>query len=178
MPELVRPLTRVHASFLQAMREFRTEGRGSSDDNTMIGRENREFSSTWDTPEGFAKYVQALLDEAREDVPRPEWKVPSTTLWYVDRTEYLGRLSIRHRLTPFLLEKGGHIGYDVRPTARRRGYATAMLAAALPVAAGLGIEHVLVTCDTDNEPSRRVIEINGGRFEDERAGKLRYWIET
>lgn len=178
MPELVTPTPDVRASFLQAMAEFRAEGRGGSTDDSMIGREHREYAATWDTPDGFAAYVADLRAAAREETPRPEGFVPSTTLWYVERTEYLGRLAIRHRLTQFLLDIGGHIGYDVRPSARRRGYATAMLRAALPVARDLGVERALVTCDTDNVASRKVIEANGGIFEDERNGKLRYWVAT
>ena len=129
-------------------------------------------------PEVFRGYVAQVVDQAREDAPRPAWMVPSTTLWWVDGTDYLGRISIRHRLTPILLDWGGHIGYDVRPSARRRGYATAMLAAARPVAARLGIDPALVTCDPDNTGSRKVIEANGGVLEDQRAGKLRFWVPT
>jgi predicted acetyltransferase len=91
---------------------------------------------------------------------------------------YLGRISVRHRLTPALWEIGGHIGYDVRPSARRRGHATAMLRLALPVAHRLGIDPALITCDSANVASRRVIERNGGVFEDERRGTLRYWVRT
>ncbi|WP_406215928.1 GNAT family N-acetyltransferase [Streptomyces canus] len=78
----------------------------------------------------------------------------------------------------FMLEFGGHIGYVVRPGARRRGHATAMLAAALPVCRQLGIARALVTCDAGNTASRKVIEANGGEFEDRRGVKLRYWIRT
>ena len=73
--------------------------------------------------------------------------VPQTVLWWVAGDEYLGRLSIRHRLTPHLLYFGGNIGFEVRPSARRRGHATAMLAAALPLAAALGIDPARVDCD-------------------------------
>src|SRR5690242_3199976 len=83
-------------------------------------------------------------------------------LWWVDGDEYLGRIAIRHRLTAQLRASGGHIGYDVRPSARRRGHATAMLRAALPVARALGVDSALVTCDAGNVASRRVIERNGG----------------
>ena len=96
----------------------------------------------------------------------------------MDGSEYLGRLNIRHRLTPWLLERGGHIGYDVRPSARNNGYATRMLGDSLPIARRLGIADVLVTCDVDNTASRRVIEKNGGQLEDERGGKLRFWVRT
>ena len=104
--------------------------------------------------------------------------MPATELWWVDGDAFLGRLSIRHRLTPLLLEVGGHIGYDVRPSARRLGHATAMLGAALPVASALAIDPALLTCDVTNVASRKVIERNGGRLEDERAGKLRFWVPT
>ncbi|MCO1656604.1 GNAT family N-acetyltransferase [Pseudonocardia humida] len=178
MPELIRPLPRVRESYVAAMAEFQAEGRGKPDDQTMIGVEIREFGSTWHTPEGFARYVSRLRAEAEEDAPRPPGIVPATTLWWVDGAEYLGRLAVRHRLTPRLLEGGGHIGFDVRPSARRRGHATAMLRAALPVVAGLGIDRALVTCDVDNVASRKVIEACGGEFEDRRGVKLRFWVAT
>jgi predicted acetyltransferase len=104
--------------------------------------------------------------------------VPSTTLWWVDGDEYLGRLAIRHRLTPRLTNLGGHIGYDVKPSARRQGHATAMLAAALPLARARGIDPALVTCDESNAGSRRVIEANGGVLEDKRGSELRFWVPT
>ncbi|HEY7926376.1 MAG TPA: GNAT family N-acetyltransferase [Candidatus Dormibacteraeota bacterium] len=77
-----------------------------------------------------------------------------------------------------LREVGGHIGYGVRRSARRRGHATAMLRGVLPKAFALGIHPALVTCRTDNLASRRVIEHNGGVLEDERRGELRYWVPT
>lgn len=83
-----------------------------------------------------------------------------------------------HRLTAVLLEIGGHVGHDVRPSARRRGHATEMLRQALAVARELGIDPALVTRDVDNVGSRTVIERNGGVFEDQRHGKLRYWVPT
>ena len=160
------------------MAEFRAEGRGGPEDRSMVGRDIQQFGDRWHDPQVFAAYVRRVCDEALEETPRPERFVPSTTLWWVDGTEYLGRIAIRHRLNAFLLEYGGHIGYDVRPSARRRGHATAMLRQALPVAHRLGIDPVLVTCDVDNTASRKVIEANGGALEDQRGVKLRYWIAT
>lgn len=176
MPELTPPTPVVQASFLAAMAEFQAEGRGTPDDTSMVGQEIADNSATWDDPEAFAEYTRGLREQSREDAPRPEGYVPSTTLWWVSGEQYLGRIAIRHRLTPWLLEYGGHIGYDVRPSARRQGHATAMLRAVLPVARGLGIDPVLVTCDTDNIGSRKTIEANHGVLEDERGGKLRYWV--
>ncbi|GIJ43279.1 hypothetical protein Val02_01650 [Virgisporangium aliadipatigenens] len=178
MTALVLPAVEFHASFLGAMAEFQAEGRGSADDLTMIGDEIREHAPLWTSPDAFRGYVLGLRAQALEETPRPEWMVPDTTLWWVDGVVYLGRVSIRHRLSERLRLVGGHIGYDVRPSARRRGHATAMLRAALPVARGLGIDSALVTCDVTNVASRRVIEANGGVLEDEREGTLRYWVST
>jgi predicted acetyltransferase len=160
------------------MAEFRAEGRGSPDDGSTIGFELRELGHQWATPETFAGYVTWVRSQALEDSPRPEGHVPSTTLWWVQDDEFLGRLAIRHRLTPHLREAGGHIGYDVRPPARRRGHATAMLRAALPVAHGLGIASALITCDATNLASRKVIEANGGVIDDQRGDTLRFWVPT
>ncbi|MFI9171227.1 GNAT family N-acetyltransferase [Streptomyces lincolnensis] len=173
MPHLTQPDVRFHRSFLDAMREFAATG---TDPDSLIAQEIERYGERWRDPAEFAAYVEMV----RAEVARPrrlDW-VPMTTLWYVEDDTYLGRLGIRHRLTPFLLERGGHIGYGVRPGARLRGHATAMLRHALPVCRDLGIDRVLVTCDTTNTGSRKVIEANGGEFEDERGGKLRYWIRT
>ena len=102
---------------------------------------------------------------------------PRVGCW-VDGENYLGRIAVRHHLNDFLADVGGHIGYDVRPSRRREGHATAMLRAVLPHAHALGIDSALVTCNTDNVGSIRVIEAAGGVFEDQRGTKLRYWVPT
>ena len=178
MPALRPPDAAVRRSFLTAMDEFRAEGRGQASDDTMLGREIRQFGGDWPDPDRFQAYVSYLRGQAAEDAPRPAGHVPSTTMWWADGAEYLGRLVVRHRLNQRLLDRGGHIGYDVRPSARRQGHATAMLAEALPVARSLGIGPALVTCDQGNAGSRRVIEANGGVLEDQRGRELRFWVPT
>jgi predicted acetyltransferase len=178
MAGLVVPLTQVHASFMAAMAEFEAEGRGSADDETVLGWELREYGASWSTSDGFADFVEMLKRQRLEATPRPAGHVAATTMWWVDADEYLGRIVVRHRLTPRLLEFGGHIGYDVRPTARRRGHATAMLRGILPLARELGIASALLTCDVANVASRAVIERAGGVFEDQRGPKLRFWVPT
>ena len=166
-PELIVPTVRVHRSFLAAAEEFHREGRATEVDLGELLDRGR-----------FAAYVGHLLAEALRETPRRLGWVPCTHLWLVDGSEYLGRLAIRHALTDWLRQVGGHIGYEVRPTARRQGHATRMLAVGLPVAASLGIDPVLITCDVDNIASRRVIEANGGQLEESRNGKLRFWVPT
>ena len=177
MPELIQPDVRVHRSFLEAMAELRDDGYGNPRDASTIGRDMRERSGLWETEEGFARYTELLRSEA-EGRNLPPGYVPATSLWWVDGATYFGCIHIRHELTGPLREVGGHIGYYVRPSARRRGHATAMLRAALPFVHQLGIHSALLTCDASNIASRKVIEANGGAFEDERHGKLRYWMAT
>ena len=176
MPELIAPDARFRRSFAAAMDEFRGEGRGSPGAQSVIDGYLRDRSDAWLGAGAFEAFVESIRAERLEETPRPAWRVPDTELWWVEEEEFLGRIAIRHRLTAALLEVGGHIGYDVRPSARRRGHATEMLRQALGIAKDLGIERVLVTCDVDNVGSRTVIERNGGGFEDERAGKLRFWL--
>ncbi len=179
VPALVPPTVDARPSFLAAMDEYVAEGRGGPDDFSNIGADLRAYASTWSSPAGFADFVGFLLAQRREETPRPPGYVPTTVLWWLEGEVYLGRLNIRHRLAPGPAgERNGHIGYDVRPSARRQGHATAMLAAARPVAAALGLPKVLITCDFDNQPSRRTIERNGGIPAARRDEKLRYWLAT
>lgn len=178
MPRLLAPSIALHASLLEALDEFRAEGRLGPGDSTGLAYEVRDGIPGLDDPRGFAAYVAGLQARALPHGPRPAGFVPDTILWFSDGPTFIGRLAIRHRLTDSLRETGGHIGYDVRPSARRRGHGTEMLRQALPIANALGIDPALVTCDVDNIGSRRVIEANGGRLEDERLGKLRFWVPT
>ncbi len=128
-------------------------------------------------PGGLDLTVAAMKGEPAPEPP-PDGYVPQTTLWWVEGDAFVGRLAMRHRLTPHLQEEGGNVGYDVRPSARRRGHATAMLAAALPRLAALGVDPALIDCDADNVASRRVIEKNGGRLERAARGSLYYFVPT
>lgn len=179
MPELRCPHPQFRQSYLAAMDDFASEGRGgSSDQDSALGRNIATYTGEWETPAGFETFVEALRASGDVSVPPPEGWVHSSTLWLVEGDDFLGEIRIRHELTPGLFEIGGHIGYDVAPAHRRRGHGTMMLRLALPKAAALGIERALVTCDNDNIGSKRIIEANGGVFEDERQGKLRYWVPT
>ena len=115
----------------------------------------------------------------------PKDKVQATQYIYVREQDQkvVGVLQIRHYLNELLATWGGHIGYSVAPSERRRGYATEMLALALQKCKELGISRVLITCFPENEGSRRTILKNGGVYEstvyiDEIKKEVeRYWIE-
>jgi predicted acetyltransferase len=173
MPELALPDLSFRDSFLTAMAEFADEGR--TGDDSAIGHDLQEWIGRWESPEGFAAYVADV--RADETDPPAGW-VRCTTWWWVEGTEYLGRIALRHELNQNLREVGGHIGYDVRRSRRREGHATRMFAEVLARAGEQGIDPALVTCDLDNAGSRAIIENAGGVLEDERRGKLRYWVPT
>lgn len=110
-------------------------------------------------------------------------KVPSTTFFALDldRNIFVGAMNIRHYLNEKLLATGGHIGDGIRPSERRKGYATEMIRLGLIECKKLGIDRVLMTCDKDNIGSRKSITNNGGVLENEveEDGEIvqRYWID-
>jgi predicted acetyltransferase len=179
---LSEPDPHLQASYLAGLAELVAEGNAHYFDMVHPaepGYPGADYTlSTLADPDVFAEFCERTVDLARPESPRPAGWVTGTYLWMVEDDEVLGRISLRHALTPFLLEVAGHIGYAVRPSARGRGVATRALALMLPVAAARGIDPALVTCDEANVASRRVIEANGGRLEDERGGKLRFWVPT
>lgn len=109
----------------------------------------------------------------------PDGWVPAVQLVAFARDgQALGFLNLRLRLNDYLLEKGGHIGYSIRPSERGKGYAKEALCQGLQVAKEKNIKRALVTCSTENPASRAVILANGGELEDVRNGTERYWIEV
>lgn len=109
--------------------------------------------------------------------------VPDSTFFCLDeeRNIFVGAVNIRHDLNEYLLRSGGHIGDGVRPSERRKGVATAMIALALEECRRLGMNRVLMVCDKDNVGSARSIQKNGGVLEneilDDGVWEQRYWID-
>ena len=133
----------------------------------------------WDT-ENFS-YEDWLESNQNQEmgINLTEGWVPAIQLVaFSEKGQALGFLNLRLRLSNFLLEEGGHIGYSIRPSERGKGYAKETLRQGLQVAKEKNIKKTLVTCSVNNPASRAVILANGGLIEDVRNGVERYWIEV
>jgi predicted acetyltransferase len=133
-------------------------------------------------PSNFEEMVQFLNDN-EQGRNLPEGWVPDSTFWLINEDKrILGVVNIRHHLTETLLNIGGHIGYGIRPSDRRKGFATKLLSLALEKTNELGIRKALVLCNEDNTGSFKTIINNGGIPDSdfiEEDGNIikRFWIE-
>lgn len=137
--------------------------------------------------ENTATYDEWLDFENRLRKQYGEGYVPSTVYLAVrkDDNKVVGIIDLRHWLSEFLLNYGGHIGYSVHPEERRKGYASEMLALMIENCRERGLDRVLLTCNKENIASARTIIKNGGMLENELEKKQengkteiiqRYWI--
>jgi predicted acetyltransferase len=175
MTHLVLPDVRLRASLEETIADF---GEIATMHGSGFWHLDEGMPDT--SEEGVAGLVETLRSFGDPTRELGEKWVHCDYFWIADGDpgEVIGFCAIRHTLNAFLLDQGGHIGYSVRPARRGQGHATRALALALDRAAELGIDWTLVTCDDDNEPSRRTILSNGGVLEDVRGRKERYWIVT
>ena len=131
----------------------------------------------------FEQWLKQTLDDMDQSTVQGH-HVPATTYLAIRKSDnkLIGMIQIRHRLNESLMLFGGHIGYSVRPSERRKGYAKAMLHLALLKCRELDIDKALLTCDKDNIASSKTILANGGVLENEVTGEgritQRYWIQT
>lgn len=129
----------------------------------------------------FDKWLEKIQNDTSGQTVK-EGIVPATLYIAIRKSDnkLVGTIQIRHKLNEKLLIHGGNIGYGVRPSERRKGYAKQMLQLALEKSKELGLKRVLITCDKDNIGSSKTILANGGKLENELEynGVLiqRYWI--
>jgi predicted acetyltransferase len=160
LPELIAPTTRLHAAWLEAHDEW---GPGEHEDGFGL-----LSSDEVGTPAGFAAWVARLTDG-------PD-RTKVTYRWITEGDRVLGGIALRHEFDD-LVRHLGHIGYGIRPSARRRGLATWALGRMLDEARALGLDRVLVACEADNVASMKTIERHGGVQDTELSAVRRYWIK-
>ncbi|HQH25916.1 MAG TPA: GNAT family N-acetyltransferase, partial [Oligoflexia bacterium] len=130
----------------------------------------------------FRALIKRLRD-AQTGLGVPQGFVAHSTFWLINENcSMLGMSNLRHELTPQLAREGGHIGYSIRPSQRKRGYGKELLRLTLEQALLRGIKRILITCAKTNTGSVGVILANGGCFDSEeyisKRGEIvqRYWI--
>jgi predicted acetyltransferase len=176
--QLIKPLPTLESEYLALVEEILTQG-----DHAVYGCLQYTAGKFLAADRDYSLFCRNLLnEESTEELPSD--RAPQTTFWLVRNDgKIIGESRLRHYLTPPLEIEGGHIGYAIRPSERQKGYGTRLLAMTLDKARDLGLSRVLVTCDTDNLASARIIRKNGGILSDEaispRTGEpiARYWIE-
>ena len=167
---LIRPNHRMETDFRAAIAEFRAQG----EDN---------IESLFSRAGGNFKAHLQQTKQAEAGIYLAEGFVPFATFWCVkNRQHIVGFSHIRFTLTPALKIEGGHIGYSIRPSKRRKGYGTRQLALILEECRWMDMQDIMITCDYDNIGSAKIIEANGGIFSGEalspRTNKrvFHYWI--
>ena len=167
--ELIKPTITFQKEYLSFYDEWKTSGETFVP--WVIGKDPTDFNGM----------VNELL-RAEQGIDLPEGWVPDSTYWLVNEDHrLLGVVNIRHELTEHLRNAGGHIGYGIRPSERKKGYATKLLQLSLEKTKEIGITSVLVVCDEGNIGSEKTILNNGGvRDNDfiEEDGNVvrRFWI--
>ncbi|MCR5066675.1 MAG: GNAT family N-acetyltransferase [Erysipelotrichaceae bacterium] len=170
--KLIEPSMEYAQQIMAYRQEFLQAG-GSMDGSGSLRR--CETAEEWIRREQLYKSPETL----------PEGKVLASQYMYVREADnkIVGLIQIRHYLNDYLENYGGHIGYSVAPSERRKGYASAMLKKALDICRQMGLERVMISCYEDNEASRRTILKNGGVYEstaiepDSQRPLQRYWID-
>ena len=167
MLTLVRPSMMYKDACLDAVREFHALGEYAIDAEELGAK--------------FEDLVARLV-AAQDPANVPPGELPYEDFWLMDGDEWIGKLTLRTTINAKYLHAGGHIGYEIRPSKRGRGYGTILLRMGLEIARERGLERVLLTCDETNIGSRKVIENNGGQLENlvevegQTVLKMRYWI--
>jgi predicted acetyltransferase len=167
--KLVKPSMEYKDSFLKGAAEISAEG-------------YRSFLKAFVDENNFQQYCDTV-NNLSMGIGLKHGKVSETSFWLIDDDgNFVGHTSIRHELSDTLLSFGGHIGYIIVPSYRGKGYGKKILELCLFEALRIGLPRVLMTCDSSNAASARIIEKNGGIFENEMRSDTRnpwrrYWIE-
>jgi len=177
MPQLVQPSIRYKESYIEALQEgFNSNTTAPPMTAEEINTINQDFEAYLNRSKNPKKMFRAPDGKDYE-------RVSQSGLWLVKDDLFIGCANIRHELNDFLLMFGGNIGYAVRASERRQGYATLILKLSLDVLREKGLTRVLITTSDDNIGSQKVIEKNGGILENVAEYswldyKLpRYWID-
>lgn len=168
---LIRPTGEYASQIIEYRQEFLDAG-DSMDGTGPLRR--------FENPEEYIK----ICAEYEDTTTVPSHLVPATQFFFIRKSDnkLVGMIQIRHRFNDYLEKYAGHIGYSVRPSERRKGYAKEMLRMTLPFCREIGIDKVMITCIDGNIGSEKTILANGGVYEytihepNENKDLKRFWI--
>lgn len=168
---LIRPTSEYASQIIEYRQEFLDAG-DSMDGTGPLRR--------FENPEEYIK----ICAEYEDPTTVPSHLVPATQFFFIRKSDnkLVGMIQIRHRFNDYLEKYAGHIGYSVRPSERRKGYAKEMLRMTLPFCREIGIDKVMITCIDGNIGSEKTILANGGVYEytihepNENEDLKRFWI--
>ena len=169
--ELMRPTSEFASQIVEYRQEFLDAGDSMDGTGPLRRMENPE------------EYIQACAEyENTKTVPAHLVEATQFMLVRKNDNKLVGMIQVRHRFNEYLEKYAGHIGYSVRPSERRKGYAKEMLRMALPYCREIGLDKVLITCKDGNVGSEKTILANGGVYEstvyepNDNVKLKRFWI--
>ena len=128
------------------------------------GEQTINGSELLDQMDSYEDWLKSVTDNISEETVNPEWVVTDTFFALDDNDSIVGIIDLRHELKGFLVDFG-NTGYSVRPSERKKGYATEMLRQFLDVARDCGLNSLQLSVERSNEPSVKTIVKNGGEYE-------------
>lgn len=167
--------------------EYKEQAKEMMDEARKYDANNPDIWAGYSSMQKYEHYEE-WLEKLENDLDFENIKpgrVPASTYFLLRKKDnkILGIINIRYELNEYLENFGGHIGYSIRATERKKGYGKKQLELALDKCSEISINNVLITCREDNKGSAKVIEACGGIYEDTRFSKeendnfKRYWIK-
>ncbi|MBR3735021.1 MAG: GNAT family N-acetyltransferase [Lachnospiraceae bacterium] len=146
------------------VKEYETEAIAFKQEFIDNGETTINGSELFDQMESYDDWLKSVQDNASSDTVNPSWVVTDTYFAFDEKDRIIGIIDLRHELNDFLKDFGNS-GYSVRPTERRKGYATQMLRLILERAHQIGMEKIQLSVERSNEASVKTILKNGGKYE-------------